>query len=320
MEAFTFRAQSLDWKPSSSLVMETRETLEQLGYHFNDDGDLRKIDDNSRFVFTNQEDYVRIGDAMTRELYRLLENRCGLKRVGIPVNVQKKDAGMINYDGFAYISPGFDEKPTVLIIIHGSGAVRPGQWSRRLILNESLEVGSQIPYIERALKNDWGVIVCSTNTDEELVGYPCQHLHAVYERMLKSSPIQRIFVVAHSRGGPDFANAYMQLEQENRFEVVCLTDSVHFEMPRTGKDQASKTVFINWSANEKLKQPKALDDDSDVFSEVHEIYAGTTEHERSSYSAYESIFHVLENWRGASDAQKLIVEAAALTSAKALQT
>ncbi|VDL73700.1 unnamed protein product [Nippostrongylus brasiliensis] len=277
--------------------METRETLEQLGYHFNDDGELRKIDDNSRFVFTNQEDYVRIGDAMTRELYRLLENRCGLKRVGIPRWRYVELIEMYN----------LQEKAIFLAMF-------------RLILNESLEVGSQIPYIERALKNDWGVIVCSTNTDEELVGYPSQHLHAVYERMLKSSPIQRIFVVAHSRGGPDFANAYMQLEQENRFEVVCLTDSVHFEMPRTGKDQASKTVFINWSANEKLKQPKALDDDSDVFSEVHEIYAGTTEHERSSYSAYESVFHVLENWRGASDAHKLIVEAAALTSGKALET
>lgn len=44
-------------------------------------------------------------------------------------------------------------------------------WSKflfRLILNESLEVGSQILYIRRALANDWGVVVCSTNTDEEV--------------------------------------------------------------------------------------------------------------------------------------------------------
>ncbi|PIO52731.1 hypothetical protein TELCIR_25961, partial [Teladorsagia circumcincta] len=111
------------------------------------------------------------------------------------------------YNGFVYASPGFQNMTTVVLIIHGSGAVRPGQWSRRLILNESLETGSQIPYIQRATKNGWGVIVCSTNTDEEVQDYPRRHICAVYEQLLKDSPVKRFFVVAHSRGGPDFANA-----------------------------------------------------------------------------------------------------------------
>lgn len=38
----------------------------------------------------------------------------------------------------------------LLVLIHGNGVVRAGQWARRLIINEDLDSGTQIPYIKRA--------------------------------------------------------------------------------------------------------------------------------------------------------------------------
>lgn len=39
----------------------------------------------------------------------------------------------------------------LMVLIHGSGVVRAGQWARRLIINEDLDSGTQIPFIKRAL-------------------------------------------------------------------------------------------------------------------------------------------------------------------------
>ncbi|XDV20269.1 hypothetical protein PO909_025620 [Leuciscus waleckii] len=37
-----------------------------------------------------------------------------------------------------------------MVLIQGSGVVRAGQWARRLIINEDLNSGTQIPFINRA--------------------------------------------------------------------------------------------------------------------------------------------------------------------------
>ena len=56
-----------------------------------------------------------------------------------------------------------------MVLIHGSGAVRAGQWSRKLIINEDIDTGSQLPYIRRALDDGYGVIVLNPNFNEATV-------------------------------------------------------------------------------------------------------------------------------------------------------
>ncbi|KAJ1366728.1 hypothetical protein KIN20_027482 [Parelaphostrongylus tenuis] len=293
-------------------------TLKDLGYHFDQNGEFRRISDNGRFIFTNQEDYEKLGCAMTNELYSILENQCGLVRIDVTVGVEDEHNNLRNYRSFVYASRGFRDKSTVVLIIHGSGAVRPGQWSRRLILNEGLNVGSQVPYIQRAHDNDWGVILCNTNTSEEFCGYPQQHLRAVYDQLLSgTTSIQRVLVVAHSRGGQDFVLAFPHFKNDDRIVAVCLTDSINFEMPHCLTEEANSKgpVFINWIANSDIRQTCGSDGDMvDVFSRVHQIYAGTTEHERTSYSALNSVFYVLENLKSPSDLPELLPTAAKLTS------
>lgn len=114
--------------------------------------------ENAPFVFTNQTDYEKVGDAMTTELYGMLQSVCGLKKIDVPVSdhiffqyflvsstsartycllfrvqvkVDDKNGATVDFCGFVFASPEFQVKSTVLLLIHGSGAVRPGQWSRR---------------------------------------------------------------------------------------------------------------------------------------------------------------------------------------------
>uniref|UniRef100_A0A0M3IVV6 DUF4258 domain-containing protein n=1 Tax=Ascaris lumbricoides TaxID=6252 RepID=A0A0M3IVV6_ASCLU len=51
----------------------------------------------------------------------------------------------------------------MVVLIHGRGVVRAGQWARRLIMNESLDRGSQLPYLRECSKRGWGVLVMNTN-------------------------------------------------------------------------------------------------------------------------------------------------------------
>lgn len=55
--------------------------------------------------------------------------------------------------GFIYLSPDALSNPSkLLVLIQGSGVVRAGQWARRLIINQGLNSGTQIPFIERAMQ------------------------------------------------------------------------------------------------------------------------------------------------------------------------
>ena len=63
---------------------------------------------------------------------------------------------------FVFASPGFQEKEMLQVgklqsslmftalfqvLIHGSGVVRAGQWTRKLIMNEDLDHGSVLPFL-----------------------------------------------------------------------------------------------------------------------------------------------------------------------------
>lgn len=52
---------------------------------------------------------------------------------------------------FIYMSEDALTNPEkIMVLIQGSGVVRAGQWARRLIINEDLNSGTQIPFINRA--------------------------------------------------------------------------------------------------------------------------------------------------------------------------
>ena len=75
----------------------------------------------------NQRRYEEMGLIMDKEVYRLLETQGGLERL---------DVGSEDPKSFIFCSPEIRTKKRIVILIHGSGTVRAGQWARRLIINE----------------------------------------------------------------------------------------------------------------------------------------------------------------------------------------
>ncbi|XP_070650137.1 cotranscriptional regulator ARB2A isoform X2 [Bos indicus] len=96
---------------------------------------------------------------ITKYVYELLEKDCNLKKISIPVDATESEP-----KSFIFMSEDALTNPQkLMVLIHGSGVVRAGQWARRLIINEDLDSGTQIPFIKRAMDEGYGVIVLNPN-------------------------------------------------------------------------------------------------------------------------------------------------------------
>ncbi|MED6267396.1 hypothetical protein CHARACLAT_011740 [Characodon lateralis] len=120
------------------------------------DGQLRHIKTGEPFVFNAREDlhrwnqkrYEALGEIITQYVYELLEKKCNMTKAFLPVDATDDEPR-----SFIYLSPDALTNPDkLLVLIQGSGVVRAGQWARRLIINQDLDSGTQIPFIMKAME------------------------------------------------------------------------------------------------------------------------------------------------------------------------
>ncbi|XP_031753811.1 cotranscriptional regulator FAM172A homolog isoform X4 [Xenopus tropicalis] len=265
--------------------LEFPDTLEGFNYAFNELGQLRHIQTGDPFVFNYREDlhrwnqkrYEALGEIITKHVYELLEKDCELEKVYLPVDATDSEPR-----SFIFMSKDAMTNPDkMLVLIHGSGVVRAGQWARRLIINEDLNSGSQIPYIKRAMKDN---------------GSPEEHALYVWDNFISKAAAENILFVAHSYGGLTFVELMIQREADvkNKVAAVALTDSVH----NVWHQDASKTLrewmrenCCNWvSSSEPL--------DTSVESTLPDcprVSAGTERHELTSWKSFHSIFKFFDD-------------------------
>ncbi|MEQ2184135.1 hypothetical protein GOODEAATRI_004840 [Goodea atripinnis] len=85
---------------------------------------------------------------ITQYVYELLEKKCNMTKAFLPVDATDDEPR-----SFIYLSPDALTNPDkLLVLIQGSGVVRAGQWARRLIINQDLDSGTQIPFIMKAME------------------------------------------------------------------------------------------------------------------------------------------------------------------------
>lgn len=211
-------------------------------FHFlSENGELRQIDPatgktgDQKFEFAvndnnnyNQRRYEALGEVITDHVYNLLEQN-GLKKIFL--NADDPNSSFV----FSTKSD-FRNTDKLLILIHGSGVVRAGQWSRSLIINQSLDKGTQIPYIKHAKKLGYDILI--TNTNDNFRGNqaitrsesPTKHARNVWDQFISSATnLKHIGIVAHSYGG--IVTLDLVKYKFNEFKQlvfgVAFTDSVH---------------------------------------------------------------------------------------------
>ena len=166
------------------------------------------------FTSKGYKAYEEIKFVVRQKIYRLLEEKYDLVKQVIPIN-STTDEGQ----GFIYTSKDLKKFKSVILTVHGSGKVRAGQWSRELIVTESLKSGSQVDYIKKSQELGLGVILLNTNQDKDSIRgkpifcnkTPLDHFFYTWKYFLLKSGIKNMAVVAHSDGGDVVMRAAMSI-------------------------------------------------------------------------------------------------------------
>ncbi|XP_064355923.1 cotranscriptional regulator ARB2A homolog isoform X3 [Dromaius novaehollandiae] len=293
--------------------LEFPDTLEGFEYGFNEKGQLRHIKTGEPFVFNYREDlhrwnqkrYEALGEIITKYVYGLLEKECHLKKVTLPVDATESEP-----KSFIFLSEdALTNTDKLLVLIHGSGVVRAGQWARRLIINEDLDSGTQIPYIKRATEEGYGVIVLNPNENyievektKAQVQLSSDSSDEPAEKRERKDKIQK-----ETKKRRDFYEKYRNPQKEketvqmyirmiqreaevkNKVTAVALTDSVH----NVWHQEAGKTIrewmrenCCNWvSSSEPLDTSV-----ESMLPDCPRVSAGTERHELTSWKSFPSIF------------------------------
>ncbi|XP_033750693.1 LOW QUALITY PROTEIN: cotranscriptional regulator FAM172A-like [Pecten maximus] len=284
------------------------DTLEEFGYGFNDAGQLRHLETKEPFQFQvreddleyNQKRYEAMGEVITDMVYSMMEKDTRLQRISLP-----KDAKENEPQTFFFMSNDIMTARRLMILIHGSGAVRAGQWARKLIINDCLDSGTQLPFIRWAQEHGFSVIVANPNLnrangERTLIrgnSSPEEHMETLWTEYVAKSQAKDIAIVAHSYGGVSTMElAENHLEDFNkRVKAVALTDSVHKFAHQKSSEQLINFYqqrARNWaSAGSQDPLDSPLDSRMDFCPTVS---AGTDRHDYTSYSSMTSIFKFIE--------------------------
>ncbi|XP_071450127.1 FAM172 family protein homolog CG10038 isoform X2 [Hetaerina americana] len=286
--------------------------LKGFGYGFNEDGRLRKLDKvtgqpgEEGFEFQvsndgdyNQRHYEALGDVITEHVYDLLETEVGLVRLPVPVVPEHPST-------FIFATPNaLTSDSPLMVLIHGSGVVRAGQWARSLIINDCLQSGTQIPYIKKAREKGYEVMVLNSNENAKVIkgkrvpikgsGSSPAHVSYVWRHYIQGAKSDRVLIVAHSYGGQCTVELAKEMFPSFKSKVVAvaMTDSVHRLSTKNAQEKYAKflsQVGRNWvSSDKKLDEPE-----STRGGDIDWVSAGTMKHEMTSWSCIESVFAFFE--------------------------
>ncbi|XP_063956056.1 cotranscriptional regulator ARB2A homolog [Lytechinus pictus] len=294
---------------SSSYQFPT--TLEDFQYQFNDKGQLRHSVTGKPYEFEfkkgdptyNQRRYEALGKIITQHIYKLLETETKLERIYIPTDHQDNEPR-----SFVFVSKNaLTTRGKLLVLINGSGAVRAGQWARKLIINDCLDSGTQLPYIKKALEEGYEVLVMNTNENRgpdssgrsvpiRKSSSPYEHGVYVWDKFIASRPVRHVAIVAHSMGGSVTEHIASKREQSflKKVFAVAFTDSVH-SMATLGISHNIKKFFakhtVNWvSSVQPLDTPRP----SKRPLDSKQVSAGTQVHAETSWTSFKSVFKFLK--------------------------
>ncbi|CAG9811114.1 unnamed protein product [Chironomus riparius] len=278
-----------------SMSGAARKTVKDFGYGFNENGRLRQLDSKTGeltdkpFQFIDQSHYEDLGDAITDYVYELMDQN-GLTRHYFPESVPKDKATFI-FSTFKEVK----DIDKLMVIIHGSGVVRAGQWARSLIINDSLNSGTVLPYVKLAQSRGYEVIITNTNDnyrDNKAIegsGSPEKHADSVWKKFIQPSNPKKIAIVAHSYGGVITTHLASKFNDDFTQKVfaVAFTDSVHGSR---GIDRHLANVGVNFVTS-TAELNKVL---SKSERDVERRSAGTTKHEMTSYKCMEKLFEFVD--------------------------
>ena len=263
---------------------------ENFGYRFDNHLKLKNIKTGEGFKFTTQSEYEKLGKVVKSVIQWRMVNEYGLIRKQIPIEGDGPKS-------YIYMTPGVLEtsREKLLLLVQGAGAVRPGIWARSVCINESLEMGSMLPFLKFAQEQNMEVIIFNPNkrTDHKKliprISSLEHHSQYVWSTFVSPSPMSEIYIVAHSCGGPSTMHLVNSFWDEFKSKVVGIgfTDTVH------GYSNLSKEKlkFLKHKAVDWVASSKPLD--TFIKSSARPIVYLSSGHHKHEYTTGSSQYSIM---------------------------
>ena len=286
---------------------DVSELEEQIDYKYNEKGELIHKQTGQKCGNLNFKEYQLVGMYVQKYVEKSLIEKFNLITLYVPntnsTDFTKRDESHAQCK--ILITKDFSTNPKCLMLIQGTGAVRLGQWARSVCINDNIYIGSMIPYVEKAIKNNFSVIIYNPNErkdfeDNEKIIKEFrtmeQHSVYVYNNIVKTNEnIKEIYIVAHSMGGSCTVDILLNNKQDllnGKIKKIAFTDSVHGEnYKKLGKEgiEIFRNISRNYVGSEK-PAGEFVRDYSTSYGGVDCYSSGHSKHVYTSGYAIEEVF------------------------------
>ena len=301
-----------------SLKEELEKIEKDVNYKYNNDGELHKKNSKEKPKILEKNEYEQVGTYVIKYIQYKILSEYNLYPMFIPLNPEKDPKNILNYldpdteipQCQIYCSKDFFTNSKCLIIIQGTGAVRVGIWARQICINDNIENGSMISYIQTALEKKYSLIILNPNeryddnkdTSKQIKEFPTmeKHCNYVYNNIIKNNDeIKEIYIVAHSMGGYCTIDILHQNKDDllsGKIKKIAFTDSVHgrhYKILDENSIKIFKKISRNYvSSNEKVG--KLISNSEESIDGVDNYSSGHIKHEYTSAFAVLEIFEWFE--------------------------
>lgn len=288
-------------------VKSVNELEKLIDYKYNENGELLHKKTGKKCDRLGQQEYELVGMYVQKYVENLLIQTFDLITLYVP-NKTSTDFSVRDESQAQCkiaITKDFPTNPKCLMLIQGTGAVRLGQWARSVCINDNLRLGTMLPYLEKAIKNNFSVIIFNPNEKydfkndkKQIKEFNTMEKHSVYvynNIVKKNKNIKEIYIVAHSRGGDCAVEILLENKEDllgGKIKKIAFTDSVHgdeyLDLKKEGVEKF-REISRNYITSDKplgtfVKGYKKAYGGVDCYSSGHE------KHEYTSGTAIEEVF------------------------------
>ena len=293
-------------KPKQKNAADLENEIE---YKYNSEGELVHKMTGEKVGKLTQGEYEQVGIYVEKYIEEQLINNLHLKVLYVPNN--SSDLTQRNEkiaQTRMLVTQDFYTNPKCLLLLPGAGVVKLGQWARSVCINENLDLGSMIPYVQEATRSGFSVAIFNSNElsdfeyGEKIKEFDCMENHSLYvynNVIKKNNAIKELYFVAHSMGGVCTLEILLKNKEDlmsGKIKKIAFTDSVHAqEYLELGEDGVKK--FREITRNYICSDEPAgtfIGDYTKSYRGVDSYSSGHKKHEYTSGSAIYAIFDFLK--------------------------
>lgn len=232
---------------------EHLESLEELEYYFDDSGTLRHCRTNQAVVeiMRDERRAEEIDEIVKAAIFHIqMEMLAELefKQARVPLDPRPDEPKEARASVF--LTADWRASDDLLVVVNGGRGVQPGIWSRDLLIQEGLELGSMLPVFRRAKSSGIAVAVLNPFTNNVMVGNelfpirgnasPDEHTLYVWDHIISRAQARNVYVLAYSFG----AKSVLTLLQNREAQVVQRVNAIVFAEGAYRMDPASTSPLV----------------------------------------------------------------------------